>query len=585
MRFLRMLTNSLLAGALGAAYLTVLVLQLNPHIPLLSSSAGKWFLTFGLFYGLHLAALFYVLTVARDFFTLDDMSPGWASVRVLAWLSAAAAAAAAVLMWLNVDGLASALDDVTARRMRAGAAATSASAIALLMIAVAHYSFGRRGSRVGAALFVLAVVGSLALPLAARGPAVAMPGRPLEPRPLSVAHADGRAQWTESGGSRVTMVLLDGASLEYVWMGVSEGRLPNFARMLESGAWLDLATIRPTQPDPVWAAAATGMYPVKNGVRSAATYVARRDRRVIDLLPDHCFSYFLVHLGVVEDSPRSSASWRARPLWNILSDAGISVGVVRWPLTYPAPPVQGFVVSDRFHEKFGSMSEFEAGGTYPANLLAGSRSALVDDDSDALDTIPSAASTPERSAAHRDRLYSRVVGALRGVRAARFTAVRYQSLDTVGHRYLQYATPGDTADVPDEKRRQFTQILDRAYSAVDAEIGRVVGGSAPGDLVLVVSGFGMERLNPVKQVVGRLLGDPDIKSTHERAPDGFMLAFGSNVAQGRRQRGSIVDVAPTVLYYLGLPVGRDMDGYARTDLFTRAFTAPRPIAFIPTYSK
>ena len=30
---------------------------------------------------------------------------------------------------------------------------------------------------------------------------------------------------------------------------------------------------------------------------------------------------------------------------------------------------------------------------------------------------------------------------------------------------------------------------------------------------------------------------------------------------------SVVDVVPTVLYFLGLPVGRDMDGYARTDLF------------------
>ena len=34
MRFLRLLTNSLLAGALGAAYLTILVLQLNPQVPL-----------------------------------------------------------------------------------------------------------------------------------------------------------------------------------------------------------------------------------------------------------------------------------------------------------------------------------------------------------------------------------------------------------------------------------------------------------------------------------------------------------------------------------------------------------------------
>ena len=32
-----------------------------------------------------------------------------------------------------------------------------------------------------------------------------------------------------------------------------------------------------------------------------------------------------------------------------------------------------------------------------------------------------------------------------------------------------------------------------------------------------------------------------------------------------------MDVAPTLLYFLGLPVARDMDGFARTDLFTQAF--------------
>jgi predicted AlkP superfamily phosphohydrolase/phosphomutase len=81
------------------------------------------------------------------------------------------------------------------------------------------------------------------------------------------------------------------------------------------------------------------------------------------------------------------------------------------------------------------------------------------------------------------------------------------------------------------------------------------------------------------------MGDPDLTGTHERAPDGFLLAYGDAVARGRHQRASIVDVAPTVLYFLGLPVGRDMDGYARTDLFTAAFTAERPIAFIPTHNR
>jgi hypothetical protein len=95
----------------------------------------------------------------------------------------------------------------------------------------------------------------------------------------------------------------------------------------------------------------------------------------------------------------------------------------------------------------------------------------------------------------------------------------------------------------------------------------------------------MQRLNPLKQMLGELLGDRGVTGTHERAPDGFMLAYGTSVEPGRRSRGSIVDVTPTILYYLGLPVGRDMDGFARSDLFNRAFTGERPIAFIPTHNR
>ena len=81
----------------------------------------------------------------------------------------------------------------------------------------------------------------------------------------------------------------------------------------------------------------------------------------------------------------------------------------------------------------------------------------------------------------------------------------------------------------------------------------------------------------------RVVGDPAFSGTHERAPDGFLLAFGEAVAPGRPQRGSIVDVTPTVLYFFGLPVARDMDGFARSDLFTREFTAERPVTFISSY--
>src|SRR5918992_6231480 len=140
MRFLRMLTNSLLAGAFGAAYLTIIVLQLNPEVPLLSATPWWWFATFGMLYGVHLAVVLYVIIVAREFFTMDVLSPGWVSVRLLAWLGAALSAVAAVLMWLNVRGFSAALGEAATWRMTAGAMAASLSALVLLAIAAAHYS-------------------------------------------------------------------------------------------------------------------------------------------------------------------------------------------------------------------------------------------------------------------------------------------------------------------------------------------------------------------------------------------------------------------------------------------------------------
>lgn len=568
MRFLRMLTNALLAGALGAAYLTILLLQLNPQIPLVSESVWRWYLTLAALYGVHLAILFYVAMLAREFVSLNVLSPGWISVRLLAWLSAIAAAVAATLMWLNLRGFPNVFDEAAARRFAFGAGATTVSAVVLLGIAIAHYSFGRRGSRVGGALLLLAVTGSLALPIAARGLGSELPlgGRrvTLEPPPARES-------------PKITLLVLDGASLEYVWPRVASARLPNFGRLLDAGAWMNLATIRPTQPAPVWAALATGMYPAKNGVRSAASYFAPGDTRPIDLLPDHCFSHVLVRLGAVRDQPNSSAAWRAQPIWSILGEYGISAGIVRWPLTYPASPLNGFLVSDGFHQMLGSVHEFDGRAAYPPDLLPRIRDAFV-----AVDGVPGDSAA---MALRHDEAYSRVTRDLQNARPVQLTAVRYQGIDVVSHLYLRYAQPRDFPGVPDDERQRYGGIVDRYYAYIDAEIGAAIERLAPGDLLLVISGFGMRPVDPIKQVIGRLLRDPDVSGTHHNAPDGFMLAFGSNVVAGRKQRGSIVDVTPTILYFLGLPVGRDMDGFARADLFTPAFTAERPIAFIPSHSR
>ncbi len=48
----------------------------------------------------------------------------------------------------------------------------------------------------------------------------------------------------------------------------------------------------------------------------------------------------------------------------------------------------------------------------------------------------------------------------------------------------------------------------------------------PEDVLLVVSGFGMEPVGLGKRALARILGQPDVSGTHESAPDGFLLAYG-----------------------------------------------------------
>ena len=369
-------------------------------------------------------------------------------------------------MWLNVRGFGPALDEVAARRMTAGAIATTASAVVLLGIAVAHYSFGRRGSRVGAALFAIAVIGSLALPLAARGPAVPLP---LGSYPVNL----GRPARPPSSACRVAALRRRVARIHLAARrGGPAAELRPAAR---AGAAIDLATIRPTQPDPVWAAVATGMYPSKNGVRSAASYYARGDNRAVDLLPDHCFSHALVRLGFVRTVPNSSAAWRARPLWSVLGDAGVSVGIVRWPLTYPAQPVLGFLVTDRFHQLIGSMFEFDNRAAYPPEVVPIAREPFS-----SAAAAPESAEVVDEPGSLRDRAYSLAMQSLAGQWTPQFTALRYQALDLAGHHHWSAAQPRSGADPAEEERRRSAQVLERSYLTVDAEVGAAIHSLAPG---------------------------------------------------------------------------------------------------------
>ena len=259
--------------------------------------------------------------------------------------------------------------------------------------------------------------------------------------------------------------MLDGASLDVITPAVADGRLPNFGRIFDRARCSHLATLRPTQAEPVWSAVATGRTPMQNGVRSSASY------RALGGTPASAAARLLLHAGAravrfpVRRSRTPPTDLLARPIWSILSDQGVSVGVIGWPLTQPA--AAGPWLSrqrSRFTAcpKRSSISTARRASGRPRLLEAAKASLQVPPDPDPVSVLSVVGTppsgdydvAPRSGAGDADRVHAQLLDALAAL-APRFMAVRFPGIDAVGHHFLRYANPSPFGDVSDDERRRY----------------------------------------------------------------------------------------------------------------------------------
>ena len=583
MRYLRMLSNSVVVGVVATVYVTLLFVLLNLSLPITFGAVAPVAAVVALSYGIHATALTYAAFVVRQLVSLDGLLPAWVSLRMLAWSSGVASGAVALLVWLNAFGYRTALGEEALPMLTAGAAVLAVAGALLLAVALTR-TFVQRGPVVVAVTYTLLALTSVGAPLALRDRVVtARAGRPIGP-------GSGPALLSSAapGAPRVVVLLLDGASLDVISPAVAAGRLPNFGRMIDGGASMHLATTRPTQPEPVWATVMTGKWPAHHRVSSAAVYRPFIGGRPLEILPDLLFTQALVRFGLLVAEAHTPTSVRATPVWQMLTSHGLPSGIIGLPLTHPAEPLLGFMVSDRLHRRLDPAVDLDQrSAVYPPGI-DNVMSPPPGDSGGAAPASPESLALLARSGESAagvlaDNLHHDIAARLAAQQPVRLLVVRYAGLDAVAHRYLRYATPEAFGDVSGQERQQFGRVLDDYYGYVDTLVGDTLASLRDDDVLIVVSGFGMEPLSLGKRLVERFTGNPEISGSHERAPDGFLLAYGRAVSRGRLARGAIVDVTPTLLYFLDQPVGRDMDGFARTDLFGDAFNAQRTITFIPSY--
>ena len=146
---------------------------------------------------------------------------------------------------------------------------------------------------------------------------------------------------------RVLVLAIDGLDFETLKPLFDSGQLPALAELRRRGLRVPLVGDR-ASPDP----ASVGLDPAMSWTTIATGFPAIR---LAEGGASHSVRNVVVPVkGSYADYPATSQHRRLPNFWDVLGAAGVRCAIVGWWTTWPAEPVNGHLVTDRFFlEKFG----------------------------------------------------------------------------------------------------------------------------------------------------------------------------------------------------------------------------------------
>lgn len=350
-------------------------------------------------------------------------------------------------------------------------------------------------------------------------------------------------------GLRVVLLGIDGIDGGMADQLVAQGEMPRLAALRARAARGRMRVEPEHVPAIVWTTIATGRGPEAHGIQSMGARRLAGMRTPIAMGEEGPFARAMGRatdlFRLTRSQPPSSVLRSAKALWNVASEKGLRVGVVNWWATWPADPVNGYVVTDRafFKLEKGGPPEREV---HPPEAMA------------ALQALPRSAEADRARAL--DRFPLDAARALSGTSPPDLEALYLPGLDIATMQQLGQAAASDVAGLDAR-----LAAVRAHYAFVDSLVGRVVDGLGPRDLLVVVADPGrLPRTGPLP-------------------PSGELLLAGEPVQAGDLGEVSERDVAPSVLHLLGLPRSREMDGRVLESAFTPAFRAAHPVRTVDSY--
>ncbi len=480
-----------------------------------------------------------------------------------------------------------------------------AAAMFAVFLVVARVTAGRRPERSGLTREMVRPLG--------RGGAAAEGG----------ADSGGTAVPAEGvAGRPVALLAIDGIAPEDADWLRAEGRL-RWADALWAGTRGRVRAPDDPLPPLDWTVAATGRDLSAHGITDYSARVVRGLPIPVSIGPEQLGLFELAHsvlpfLRMTRDVPMRSYMREMKGLWNMASDGERRCVVVNWWVSWPAERVQGAVVSDHAWVKLaGAPSVLDRSDDPEARArIAAKVAASVQTPGPGIEGMISPVRPDGRPLLLESETWPGTLlvelSALAGPAPPESLRARYGLAPSEASlaSMAKLGIPGDALRSDCFYAQAAAWLLDRAQPDLwmlhlpgPDVIRRVLARQidAPGERERIrreaLRSYFDALEAPLAAAAARAGEAPRlflwITMPGLPWPDGAprpegLLALAGDPAHGRSLPAPIAvdEIAPTVLWMLGLPTAREMDGAPRTDLLSAAAAATLPpVRWIPSYGR
>jgi predicted AlkP superfamily phosphohydrolase/phosphomutase/tetratricopeptide (TPR) repeat protein len=362
---------------------------------------------------------------------------------------------------------------------------------------------------------------------------------------------------------KVLVIGWDAAEWKVIMPLIQQGKMPAFARLMSRGVHGKLQTLDPPLSPMLWTSIATGFRADTHGIGG-----------FIEPTPDG-----------ENLRPVTSTSRKVKAIWNILNQEGYKSNVVAWWPSNPAEPINGVMVSNLYQiatKPLNEEWEMPKGTVHPEELTESMKAFRIHPHQINLDQVlPFIPNLKDNIPLRSDQRTSNVIKNMANAGTIHsaschlleksdwdFMAIYHDAIDHFSHVAMRYFPPR-RPEIPEQDFNDFQHVVEAAYMLHDRMLARMMSLiDEENTTVLLISdhGFHCDHQRPL--YIPKEPSGPAV----EHSPYGVFVMAGPGIKNDGRQISglSVLDITPTLLHHMELPVGKDMEGKVLHACFEKA---------------